>query len=249
MQPFLESYRVNSRLGNYFFINMALHLIAQKHEIPIHYTRENEFNELGLIFYKTQGHMLVNPRPFLITDDTFMDLIRLSDISGEHIFSMGNVYFQTKEFALYLADYFLKPEHQAPIRAVNPFRERYSTNRSVYVHVRLGDKMHDNISSKAYFEKALQAIPFEDGYISSDISYHPIVQELAEEYNLITIRDTEIRTIQMASTCRYLVLSQGTFSFMIGILGFNTELVQWPQIKSPWHGDIFVIPEWKKVDW
>jgi len=237
------------RLGNIFFGNMALHFIAKNHEIPIQYTREKEFNELGLTFYKTQGLTLVNPSPLVINEANFMDLIRSKDSSGHHTFTYEGTFFQTKEFALHLADYFSKPEHQAPIKAANPFQERYTTNSNVFVHVRLGDKMHDNISSKAYFEKALNAIPFKGGYISSDTPYHPIVTELAETYKLIVVRDSEIRTIQLASTCRYQILSQGTFSFMIAILGFHTDVVQWPQIKSPWHGDIFVIPEWKEVEW
>lgn len=238
------------QLGNIFFGNMALHLIAQNYEIPIQYTREKEFNELGLIFYKTQNQSLVNPSPFVINETNFIDLIKSKYSSEDHIYSLDyNNFFQTKEFALYLADYFSKPEHQTSIKAANPFRERYNTNSSVYVHVRLGDKIHDNISSKDYFEKALKAIPFKDGYISSDTPDHSIVTELAETYNLEIIKDSEIGTIQLASTCRYQILSQGTFSFMIAILGFHTEVVQWPQIKSPWHGDIFVIPEWKEVQW
>ena len=245
MQPPL-GFNSGSRLGNHFFGNMAFHFIAQVHKIPIEYTCKNEFNELGLTFYKTQGHALVNPSPFVINEDNFMDLIQSKDCSGHHIFSYGGTYFQTKEFALFLADHFSKPTIQAPIRAANPFRDRYNANSSVFVHVRLGDKIHDNISSKAYFETALKAIPFKDGYISSDTPYHPIVQELAETYTLELIKDSPIRTLQLASTCRFQVLSQGTFSFMMGILGFHTELVQWPQIKNSWHGNIFVIPEWKE---
>jgi hypothetical protein len=36
---------------------------------------------------------------------------------------------------------------------------------------------------------------------------------------------------------------------MMGILGFDTELVLWPQINKVWHGDIFVVPGWKEVAW
>lgn len=249
MQSSLGFFHSGCRLGNHFFGNMAFHFIAQIHKIPIEYTYENEFNELGLTFYKTQGQALVNPSPFVINEANFMNLIQSNDSSGHNIFSYDGTYFQTKEFALFLADHFSKPAVQIPIKAANPFRDRYNTNSSVFVHVRLGDKMHDSIFSKFYFETALKAISFTDGYISSDSHYHPLVQELAETYQLELIKDSPIRTLQLASTCRYQILSQGTFSFIMGILGFHTELVQWPQIKSPWHGDIFVIPEWKEVQW
>ena len=103
--------------------------------------------------------------------------------------------------------------------------------------------------TKEYFTKALNLISFKDGYIASDTRNHPLVQELIKEYKLILFQDTEVRTIQLASTCRYQVLSQGTFSFMMALFGFYTELVQWPQIKQKWHGDIFVLPGWKEVAW
>jgi hypothetical protein len=236
------------RFGNRLFGNLALHFLSQKYQIPIEYTYERECNELGIKFHKCTGRILTNPIPLAITDSTFMDFINY-DISGEPVFRIEDAYFQTREFALYLVNYFAKPDIRQAIRNANPFRDRYTTNRSVFVHVRLGDKTGQNISSKEYFTKALNSISFKDGYIASDTPNHPLVQELIKEYNLILFQDTEVRTIQLASTCRYQVLSQGTFSFIMGLLGFDTDLVQWPQIKQPWHGDIFVIPEWKEVNW
>jgi len=236
------------RFGNRIIGNLALHFLSQKYQIPVNYTYEQQCNELGITFYKCDGRIIQNPVSLVLTDTTFMDFIK-HDISGDPVFTIEHTCFQTREFALYLADYFAKPEIRSAIRAANPFREQYTTNRNVFVHVRLGDKMGQNISSKEYFTKALQSIPFKGGFIASDTPNHPIVQELLQEYNLTLVRDTEVRTIQLASTCCYQVLSQGTFSFMMGLLGFDTELVQWPQIKQPWHGDIFVFPEWKEVSW
>ena len=187
----------------------------------------------------------------MITDDNFMDLIQSPD-SKEYIFTLDDIsvraFYQTREFALYLAQHFANPLIRNPILQSNPFKSRYNTNRDVFVHVRLGD-VPQWTPSKSYFETALHAVPFEGGYISSDSPTHPLVQELMANYKLRLVQDTEVRTLQLASTCRYLVLSQGTFSFMMGILGFDTELVQWPQIKKVWHGDIFVVPGWKEVAW
>lgn len=239
------------RLGNRFFGNLALHFLAMKHNVPIHYTRESEFQQLGLTFFKTNTtRPLHNPIPLDMTDDNFVQIIT-QDLSGDHIFAMKDTFFQTKDFALFLANHFAKPEIQAPIRRANPLQDRYKNNNSVFVHVRLGDMTHA-CPTKDYYQTALKAIPFQDGFISSDTSYHPLVEDLAAEHSLQILRTrdaTEIELLQLASTCRYLVLSQGTFSFMMGILGFDTELVQWPQIKKVWHGDIFVIPEWKEVAW
>ena len=241
------------RLGNRFFANMAFHFISQQYNIPIHYTWENLFDQLGIWFHKiAQRSVLKNPTHYLITDDNFMDLIKSPDRSKEYIFEIAfhekRAYYQTPEFVQYLAQYFANPLIRSPILQSNPCKSRYNTNKDVFVHVRIGDVPHFT-PSKSYFETALQSVPFESGYISSDSPNDPLVQELMAKYKLRLVQDTEVRTLQLASTCRFLVLSQGTFSFMMGLFGFYTELVQWPQIKQKWHGDIFVLPGWKEVAW
>ena len=241
------------RLGNRFFANMAFHFISKQYGTSVQYTGELLFQELGIQFHKvSESPVLTNPSPFMITDTNFMDLIQSPDPFKMYVFYLDHMdrraYYQTREFALYLAKYFANPFLRDPILQSNPFKSRYNTNRDVFVHVRLGDVTHFT-PSKAYFETALKAVPFEGGYISSDSPNHPLVQELMANYKLRLVQDTEIRTLQLASTCRYLILSQGTFSFMMGLFGFYTELVQWPQMKHKWHGDIFVLPGWKEVVW
>jgi hypothetical protein len=241
------------RLGNRFFANMAFYFLSQTYGTDVQYTCEPVFNELGIWFHKTaHPSVLKNPKSFMITDDNFMDLIKTPDQSKEYEFYLDEIdrraFYQTREFALYLAQHFANPLIRNPILQSNPFKSRYNTNRDVFVHVRLGDVTHFT-PSKAYFETALQSVPFEGGYVSSDSPTHPLVQELMAKYKLRLVQDTEVRTLQLASTCRFLVLSQGTFSFMMGLFGFYTELVQWPQIKQKWHGDIFVLPGWKEVAW
>jgi hypothetical protein len=50
-----------------------------------------------------------------------------------------------------------------------------------------------------------------------------------------------------ASSCKNVVLSNGTFSWLIGLLGFYSN-VYYPKIKTVWHGDIFVFPDWNEID-
>ena len=241
------------RLGNRFFANMAFHFISKQYGASVQYTWESPFQELGIQFHKvSEPPVLKHPIPLMITDNNFMDLIQSPDPSKTYVFYLDHMdrraYYQTPEFVQYLAKHFANPLLRNPILQSNPFKSRYNTNRDVFVHVRLGDVTHFT-PSKSYFETALQSVPFEGGYISSDSPNHPLVQELMAKYKLTLVLDTEIRTLQLASTCRFLVLSQGTFSFMMGLFGFYTELIQWPQIKQKWHGDIFVLPGWKEVVW
>lgn len=86
-------------------------------------------------------------------------------------------------------------------------------------------------------------------YIASDTLQHPICQNLIKDFqnicNVKTVNDTPIQTIQFASTCKHIILSNGTFSWLIGVLGFYSD-VYFPTIKIKWHGDIFVFPDWNE---
>jgi hypothetical protein len=70
---------------------------------------------------------------------------------------------------------------------------------------------------------------------------------LINKYKLKIIKDTEVKTIMFGSTCKNIILSNGTFSWLVGLLGFYSN-IYYPQIKNKWHGDIFVFPEWKLID-
>jgi hypothetical protein len=70
---------------------------------------------------------------------------------------------------------------------------------------------------------------------------------LINKYKLQPVKDTEVKTIMFGSTCKNIILSNGTFSWMVGLLGFYSK-IYYPKIKNSWHGNIFVFPEWKQVD-
>ena len=58
--------------------------------------------------------------------------------------------------------------------------------------------------------------------------------------------DNEVNTIMFASTCKNIVLSHGTFSWLIGLLGFYST-IYYQKITRFWQGDIFVFPEWNEI--
>jgi hypothetical protein len=163
-----------------------------------------------------------------------------------------NTYCQTREFVLFLYDqYYIDPvlsiEKQISIINANKYKSRYENNDDVCIHVRLGDVSQYN-PGFAYYDNILTSLKFTNGYICSDSPNHPTVKKLIEKYKLKIVIGNEPDTIMFASTCKYLILSQGTFSWLIGFLGFFSE-VYFPKIKKKWHGDIFVIPTWNEIDW
>lgn len=60
----------------------------------------------------------------------------------------------------------------------------------------------------------------------------------------------EIDTIMFGSTCKNIILSNGTFSWMIGVFGYHSTIYYPdPKLKECWHGDIFVFDDWNKVQY
>ena len=247
------------RLGNMFIRNMVSSIIAYKNRLLFVYDRLEEFKQLGidsLLFTGTNTY----DDTLLITDniinevlfnDTFFNkyvkdkniLFKIHDYNPFNIYD--HTWAQTKEIALHIKNTIY--DNRDKIIEKNPYKERY--NNDVFVHVRLGDIVELNLyTSYEYYDKALSQITFDKGYISSDTISHEICTTLINKYNLIVYNNTEIDTIQFASTCKNIVLSTGTFSWMIGIFGFFSN-IYYPETKVIWHGDIFIYPEWTMINY
>lgn len=155
-------------------------------------------------------------------------------------------FFQTREFAFYIRRYILQDEIKNNIINANPYKERYDNNSDIFIHIRLDDA-RKFAPSFDYFDKVislhLDTTQPQDIYITSDSINDPICKKLIAKYNMKIFKDDEVATIQFASTCKTLILSNGTFSWMMGLLAFHST-VNYPKIKLIWHGDIFVFPDW-----
>lgn len=156
-------------------------------------------------------------------------------------------YFQTHDIAMYLRNYLWSSAVCERIQHHNINKERYGCNNDVFIHVRLGDIAGSPRTQQlSYYENALRNISFDKGYISSDSPNHPICRELCRKYGLTILNLDEVGTIMFGSTCKHVVLSHGTFSWIIGILSYMSD-VYIPTHKAIWHGDIFEMPGWSKV--
>jgi len=263
---FLES-EVNStiesggRFGNIFIRNMTASRIAEMNNLKFVYDKHARMNNLGVSYY-TEGTNTYDTT-LLITDE-IIDRIVFDESAYQSFLHGNNIFFkkhhyspfdhmqsyswcQTSKIASYIKS---KIDSQMDhIISSNPNKNRYNNNNSVFVHVRLGDIVPLGFSvSYDYYDKVLSSLSFESGYISSDSIDDEICQKLIQKYNLTVYDSDELSTIQFAAVNKYLVLSTGTFSWLIGLFGFFSE-VYYPKIKVNWHGDIFVFPDWKEVDY
>jgi len=229
------------RLCNHIIRNICISLVAEKNDIKFTYEFATDIERLGIrLFSGTR----VFDNDTVIHDNNFFEL--LSKPIESNLIEDG--YFQTKEITNYIYQYLRKEDVRASIIKSNQFSHFTSKNDSVFIHIRLGDVPHLNPGVN-YYDSILSRIPFKVGYIGSDSPTHEICNQLVKKYRLNILSLDEVDTLKFGSTCKYIILSGGTFSSCIGYLAYDS-VVYYPRRDrtKPWHGDIFSIPGWIEND-
>ena len=244
------TYFHRGRFGNQFLVSMALHFISKTNNTYCEYLEYDNLTKLGIeLFIGEKKHNTT----IQLLDNNFYNLLHIPINCNVSI--INNMWCQTKDFALYLYTYFNQEEQKNKIINANKYYTQQSNvvNTMVFIHIRLGDISNSNwIHPIEYYENAILKILEKNNklkiYISSDSIEHEICQKLIKKYNIEVFNSDIVDTIMFASTCKYIILSSGTFSWMIGLLSYFSE-IYYPKIKNIWHGDIFVFNTWKEIDY
>jgi hypothetical protein len=237
------------RFGNHFFRNIVLHFLVEKYNFTVEYVCIEEFKKMG-IELKNGSIINRNYQQIQINDNNILSLLDISENLSTYDFTIKfHTYFQKKEIALKIYDYFHKNEtNKNNVLNANIFNYRINNNNDVFLHIRIGDVPQFN-PGYDYYDKLLSNLDFEYGYISSDTIEDELCKKLIEKYNLEVVNKDEVETIMFANTCKYLILSQGTFSWLMGLFAYYSDKIYYPKIKTEWHGDIFVFPGLIEVDY
>jgi len=231
----------NGRFGNLFFVNMVLHFISKKYNLKTKYKYYDKFLKLGINLFT--GSNTYEDNTYL-TEINYFDLIYKKN-NFTNIIVTNNTWFQNYEFCLFLEIYFNKHDIKNEIIRKNKFSHRYNNNNDLFVHVRLDDveKMSSH-NSFEYYDNIIKKYNFDNGYISSDNLNSSICYNLVQKYSLKVINLNEEETIMFGSTCNNIVLSGGTFSWLIGFLAFYSKNINYPINIKKWYGDIFIYKNW-----
>ena len=187
---------LHGRLGNQFFINVAASLLAEKHDLYIEYEHGDDVRPLFPLFVGKRRH----PTTITVTDDNYLDLYNKETIDTNLSF---HDYFQSRNVTTLTHRY------------VQSKVKRPTTKNACFLHVRLGDVAKWNPGAAHYLD-IIATLQVDRIYLSTDSPDHPIVQTLLQKAQLY--EGSPIDTILFASSCRYVILSHGTFSGMIGYL-------------------------------
>jgi hypothetical protein len=243
----LNNSRVHqARFGNLFFINMAVHLICLKSKLKFDYKYYELFKKLGIDLYIGYNTFKEN---LILSDNDFLNYIINSKSCDKNITINNEIWCQTSEFCLLLKEYFHLNKVKRKIINKNLYKNRYNNNNDLFIHVRLGDIANSINNSFEYYDNILKKISFNNGFIASDTIDSSICQKLIKKYNLHKIILNEVETIMFGSTCKYIVLSGGTFSWLIGFLAYYSKSIIYPKgKKNKWYGDIFIFDEWIGIE-
>ncbi len=232
------------RYCNRVLRNLAMHHVAQKHNLKVVYASKEWVARLGIPQFSGE---LDYPTSKVLSDGNFFEMLNADSV--EHNMDGTHYYFQSPAISRYNHAFVREPAVMEGIKSTNPFRERYDNNNDVCLHIRLGDADRFNPGAK-YYLNALQGIQFDRMYIATDSWDHPVIKEIRDKYPQAEFADyDEVQTLQFGSTCRHLIVSHGSYSFVMGILAFHAD-VYYPRYEDGkiWFGDMFVIDSWKRVD-
>ena len=233
------------RLCNHIIKALAANFIAKQRNLKFNYGYYfDKMISLGIKLY--EGTMTYKNSQ-IISDINIMNYLKHSIPIKKNII-VNDSYFQTKDFSNYLYNYYQNTDNQQSIIDANKFKSRYKNNNDVFIHVRLGDVEHLN-QGFAYYDKALTEItPFDNGYIASDSIDHDTCKKLIEKYNLKIIDYNEVETIMFGSTCKNIVLTGGSFSYIIGLFGFFSKVYYLKGFGNWYPSELFFIDEWTEIN-
>jgi hypothetical protein len=235
----------NGRLGNQIIRNLAVNLIAKKYNLKVDYYNLNLISQLGIELFSGDNDY---SNTIDLTNNNYFEIYNSQFLNNN--LNPNNNFFQTKEITNLLYSHLHEDEIKLNIISKNEFKERYNSNNDIFIHIRLGDVAYLNPGLN-YYLKAIKNIEnYYNLYISSDTLNSNIIHEIIKEYpNAKIISSNEIQTIKFASTCKYIILSHGSFSAIIGYLAFYSN-VYYPEYEENkiWYGDMFSINGWFKCN-
>jgi hypothetical protein len=229
----------NGRLGNQIIRNLAVSLLAEKHNLKVNYCNSDVIEQLGIELFS--GNNIYNHNEPL-NDNNYFSIYHTENLN--YNLNPNNHYFQTKEISNFIYNHLYNVKSK--IIEKNPFKNRYKNNNDLFIHVRLTDVAHFNPGIDYYLD-TIKKINCDTIFISTDDKNHSIIKILLQHPNAILIESDEIQTFQFASTCKNILLSHGSFSAIIGYLSFYS-IVYYPEYQPSkiWYGDIFSINGWIK---
>ena len=211
--------QLKGRLCNQIIRNLALSILAEKYDLYVEYSNyANINNKLGIELFI--GNKKYN-KTVSINEKKYINYFN-NNIKNNANFDFMNAYFQNEEITTILYNHLTN--NMKNIIDKNPYKERYNNNNDIFLHIRLGDAKKHNLGIN-YFVHCINSLQYDNIYIGSDSFNDELIKKLKTLYpSIIFIDKNPVETIQFGSTCKNIILSHGSFSAVIGYLGFFSNV-------------------------
>ena len=213
----------NGRFCNQIFRNIAVSLIAEKCNLMVNYVSIDLIRLLGISLY-TEGNNTYADTVAL-TDGNYMEMYNNQNVVSN--LNPNNDFFQTKE--------------------ISQLINAYIKTGNIDFNIINNAAQHNPGSS--YYIQTLARIKPDNIYIATDEPTHSIIYEISKSYPTCKLLNLDmIKTIQLASTCKHVILSHGSFSAVIGYVSYYST-VYYPKYDKNhmWYGDMFSIDGWIQI--
>ena len=221
------------RLCNQVIRNIALSIVAEKFDLKAEYQSIRKMNELGIPLFSGKNIYSSNQKFSQINKfDTIKEINYNLETKG---------YFQCSENITYIYKYL--QTHKETIINKNPWKERFSNNKDLFIHVRAGD-MKKHALDSSYYQYCIEKTKYENIYLATDNKRHETVKNLIKKYpNIKFVDKSPVQTIQFGCTCSNIILSHGSFSAMIGYLAYFSEKIYYYNQEPGWSASISLFKE------
>lgn len=203
------------RLGNQLIRNIAVSFIAKKHNLYVDYYNYLLMKNMGIDLFIGE-HKYDETKE--LNDTNYFEILEKEEIN--YNINPNNDYFQTKEITDMIFSYLNDNITMNNIINMNNYKYRYNNNNDCFIHIRLGDVSKFN-PGFTYYDDIISKLNVNNIYIATDSPDDNIILNLKNKYhNIIMLNDDLFNIFTFGSTCKYIILSYGTFSSMIGYISF-----------------------------
>jgi len=206
VKPHTRTTNANGQLADQIIRNLVVSAIAAKQNLFVEYSNFDAITSLGIPLFVGEK---IN-EGFTVLDETnFFAMLNLPmGILKVNVDAMS-AKFQTREISQYLCVYV--QTFKTKIMEKNEYKDRYQNNNDCFVRI------EEKAEELAFYKNSIKNC--DNIFISSDEPNHEMVKKLLAEYPHASLFEaSESSTIQFGSTCKYVVLSRGSFSEIIGWL-------------------------------
>jgi hypothetical protein len=225
--------RGKGRLCNQIIRNIALSIVAEKFDLKTEYQSIEKMKDLGIpLFSGLKSYRSIQK---------FSKINEFDNIKKISYNLQTNGYFQCNENISRIYEYI--QIHKKIIINKNPWKERFSNNKDLFIHVRAGD-MKKHALDSSYYQYCIEKTKYENIYLATDNKKHETVKNLIKKYpNIKLVDKSPVQTIQFGCTCFNIILSHGSFSAMIGYLAYFSENIYYYNHEPGWSASISLFKE------